>query len=245
MGNAGVRTDSDLQLESVCKSLLGSPDEKCHLFPSLTYAEACRAYLETYAPSSPGPGKLRVAKHAICVPSPRNGISPQELGACGYIELYIAFFPADLAPLAKSFWQHTGTGISSRMAEYCLSILSHETEVLADVRARAFLHETYPTPKLKNMPESNGKDDMGMLKRTTTSLHALPLVKAADAKRVLQRRIADLVVEDASMEMGARIAQRIVCDDDVVLFPTGMSAIWHTHLALVEYFPGSKSVAFG
>lgn len=39
------------------------------------------------------------------------------------MELHIIFFPAEIFPLAKSFWQHTGDGISSRMAEKCLEFL--------------------------------------------------------------------------------------------------------------------------
>lgn len=88
-------------------------------------------------------------------------------------------------------------------------------------------------------------DNTNALNKTATLLHELPLAKAAEAKRILRQRIADLVVEDPSMEKSARIAQRVVSEDDVVLFPTGMAAIWHTHLALVKCFPGSKSVSFG
>lgn len=39
------------------------------------------------------------------------------------VELHIVLFPAEHARLAKSYWQHTGNGISSRLAEYCLSLV--------------------------------------------------------------------------------------------------------------------------
>jgi cystathionine gamma-synthase len=179
-------------------------------------------------------------RRAINVPQSGHGsISARESETPEYIELYVVFFPSDLARLAKSFWQHTGTGISSRMAEYCLSVLSHQTEVSSG----------YPTPPLTpNLPEPstcNNNDDMTTLSGVASPLYALPLVKAARAKQIVRQRIANLVVEDPSMEKSARIAQRVVSEDDVVLFPSGMSAIWHVHLALVQCFPRSKSVSFG
>ena len=39
-------------------------------------------------------------------------------------DIHITLFPASHWPLAKSFWQHTGTGISSRFAEHCLRLLN-------------------------------------------------------------------------------------------------------------------------
>lgn len=49
--------------------------------------------------------------------------------------IFIVFFPQDVFPLAKSYWQHTGDGISSRQADRCLSLLeqskSAEQEVVA------------------------------------------------------------------------------------------------------------------
>ena len=84
-----------------------------------------------------------------------------------------------------------------------------------------------------------------MLKQAIPPFHVLDLAEAVEAKQTVRQRIANLVVEDPSIEKSARVAQRIVTGDDVILFPTGMAAIWHSHLALVECFPGSKSVSFG
>lgn len=186
-----------------------------------------------------GLNKLRVVRRAINVPLSGNAISASEPETPSHIEFYVVFFPPDLARLAKSFWQHTGTGISSRMAEYCLAILSRQAEVSSG-------YPTPPlTPNLKNMPESSTCNDMTTLSGVDSPLHSLPLVKAAEAKQIVRQRIANLVVEDPSMEKSARIARCVVSEDDVVLFPSGMSAIWHAHLALVECFPRSKSVSFG
>ena len=53
--------------------------------------------------------------------SPNGPPSPPRIRC---VDLHIVLFPHDAAPLAKQFWQHTGLGISSRLAERCLSMLS-------------------------------------------------------------------------------------------------------------------------
>lgn len=47
------------------------------------------------------------------------------------VQLYLVLFPESAFPLAKSYWQHTGDGVSSRLAEHCLDILK-ETGRLGD-----------------------------------------------------------------------------------------------------------------
>ncbi|KAI8865350.1 PLP-dependent transferase, partial [Ramicandelaber brevisporus] len=39
------------------------------------------------------------------------------------VDVYTVLFPAAAAPIAKQFWQHTGEGISSRLASHILEIL--------------------------------------------------------------------------------------------------------------------------
>jgi len=165
------------------------------------------------------------------------------------------FFPTSLAYPAKLFWQYTGIGMSSRMAEYCLSILFHETGISGGVRSQAAPRTTWdatcpapastPNPRDAKLTTCNDRDDTAMIKQAIPPFHVLDLAEAAEAKQTVRRRIANLVVEDPSIEKSARVAQRIVTEDDVILFPTGMAAIWHSDLALVECFPGSKSVSFG
>jgi cystathionine gamma-synthase len=46
--------------------------------------------------------------------------SPRADRGCKPREIYAVAYPADLFPQAKSFWQHTGRGISSRYASYWL-----------------------------------------------------------------------------------------------------------------------------
>lgn len=182
-------------------------DEKCYLFPSLRYASACQDYLRQYSPPirTVDEAEIRVECCELTIPS-----SPPE-GKQGMI-LFMAYFPPDLARLAKSFWQHPGLGISSRMAEYYLSILALEANQ-HNLRGGE-----------RSWGSLLGRDDI-------RPFHALPRAEADEAKRIITDRIAQLA--------GAK------SEADVVLFPSGMSAIWHVHLAIVECFPGSKSVCFG
>ncbi|KAG8978778.1 hypothetical protein FRB90_008349, partial [Tulasnella sp. 427] len=113
------------------------PGERCLLFPTATIAGECRSFIRRHSPT---PVTVRLVQYMICpqsstekptlipptspassktiiVPSPCQG-TPSES-----VELHIVLFPADTFPLAKSFWQHTGDGISSRMAEKCLEFL--------------------------------------------------------------------------------------------------------------------------
>ena len=82
------------------------------------------------------------------------------------------------------------------------------------------------------------------------------LESAADAKRTIRRRIAELVSQDAPVPCpvsnGAEGATgkstrggRRVEEGDVFLFPGGMAAIWHAHQMILGVSPPMKSVCFG
>lgn len=80
----------------------------------------------------------------------------------------------------------------------------------------------------------------------------MPLTDVAIAKRTLRRRIAGVLThEDESSPTGEdtlRPSNRGVegvTEDNVYLFPTGMSAIWHAHQLCLNAFPPAMSVSFG
>ncbi len=55
--------------------------------------------------------------------SPSASAAPSNIAGLDVIELQIVLFPRGLFPLAKQFWQHTGDGISSRLAERALAFM--------------------------------------------------------------------------------------------------------------------------
>ena len=78
----------------------------------------------------------------------------------------------------------------------------------------------------------------------------LDVAAVTQAKRALRRRIAGVLVRDESAVNGeVEVAQSVrgvaVTEDDVFLFPTGMSAIWTAHQFALDARGAKKSVCFG
>jgi cystathionine gamma-synthase len=78
---------------------------------------------------------------------------------------------------------------------------------------------------------------------------------ATFAKRALRRRIAGVLLRDgpadwdavgsANSELQPSRRGPGVTEDDVYLYPTGMTAIWNAHQIISGVRPAAKSVAFG
>ena len=78
----------------------------------------------------------------------------------------------------------------------------------------------------------------------------LDVAAAQLAKGALRRRIAGVLVRDESAAGGeVEVAQSVrgaaVTENDVFLFPTGMSAIWSAHQLALDVRGAKKSVCFG
>lgn len=79
------------------------------LFPTHRIAEKCRDFIIPTATNA------RLAQLTVCDPSPNPAIP------C--IEIHAVIFDKDHWGIAKQFWQHTGLGVSSRLAERALDCL--------------------------------------------------------------------------------------------------------------------------
>ncbi|KAG8958331.1 hypothetical protein FRC03_009225 [Tulasnella sp. 419] len=134
------------KLSFICEKRFGLPNEKSILFPSSTIADACRTFIKdqhrVLNPTSPSP-QIRLVQYNICpqssttppppptstkgenviVPSPCD---PKTTDPSNIIDLHIVFLPQEIFRIGKSFWQHVGDGISSRLAEKCLSMLNDD-----------------------------------------------------------------------------------------------------------------------
>lgn len=84
----------------------------------------------------------------------------------------------------------------------------------------------------------------------------LPVEAAAFAKRAMRRRIAGVLIHDTpnhwsqageqSTEVGPSTrGVKEVSEDDVFLYPTGMSAIFSAHQLALGTMPSAKSICFG
>ena len=251
------------KLASICEQKFGVNGEQAMLFPSQKIAEMCRTFMLDRASQQGSVVPVRLVQFLI---SPENATASTANSA----ELHIVLFPADAFPLAKQFWQHTGLGISSRLAEHCLSMLPDESRPTSP---------TVPTPVLTKRAGSNRH----YAKKSTSSpplappigtenseeLSAdhvtyleerygrnLPVAAANSAKRAMRRRIAGVLVHDAPSDWSqagehdtavgpSTRGVKEVSEDDVFLYSTGMAAIWSAHQLALGARPLAKSICFG
>ncbi|CAG8478421.1 3782_t:CDS:2 [Racocetra persica] len=259
------------KLMSICEEKFAKPSESCLLFPNRKATEHCRTYLRRYFESN-NPACFRLAEITIVTPDQSKSLTQ------GNVTLHIIFFPKEAFSVAKSFWQHTGDGISSRLAEFALNILqakSNEqyTKNLYEVSTkRASFCKRY-----SNIQTSYSRnldcEPKGTLFTDITSINDsfveqnfyveerygrnLPMSFAEKAKLELRRRIASsLKIEEnkdrldniisSSVDLSV-LTERLVKDvteNEVFLFPSGMSSIFHAHRFLLTAFPPRKRCHF-
>ncbi|KAJ2781540.1 Cystathionine gamma-synthase [Coemansia javaensis] len=234
------------------------PGEAVMLFPSLACAKRCVEFIYDQAPKQldpaggaapayalPRPGQVRIVQHAI-EPVNREAAALDAMrGALGAgVALHCVLFPEDLFPLAKQYWQHSGNGISARLADYCLGI-ERANEQCGGSGAAAFRggYRRGAAQRKEPAPESDAEAGTYVEERFGRNLDAR---YAADMKLALRRRIAGALAGDGQAR-GAQGGGGGVAGpsaDDVFLTATGMSAVFYVHQALLRVRPG-KSVCFG
>ncbi|KAI0041619.1 PLP-dependent transferase [Auriscalpium vulgare] len=226
------------KLARICAQKFGTPSEDAVLFPSARIADDCRAFLAARAVPA------RVVQHCIAG------------AAC----VFAVLFPAASFSVAKQFWQHTGLGVSSRLAEHCLAALPPASPT----HTRSASHKHYAAKPPRGLPLSasppiaNGVARDEVEAEALDADHAVYLEErygrnldagaAAGAKAVLRRRIAGVLVRDGTQhDVGVDVSVRgvAVTEGDVFLYPTGMGAIWSSHQLALAVRGAQKSVCFG
>ncbi|KAK4687405.1 hypothetical protein P7C73_g2720, partial [Tremellales sp. Uapishka_1] len=268
------------KLAALCVAKFGkADDEQCILLPSAQTASNGRDFLAAQTPSIPA----RIVEFAIC-PSSNFSSSPTEsefsraAASVEVIELQILLFDKANWSFAKAFWQHTGDGISSRMAERALALLGetpagkekengHKVETNTKSKYSRNSHYSRRGPSITSTPSSpaipqGAVAEENLTPDLSTYLEErygrnLPLASAPLAKQALKRRIAGgLLPSDEDfgqaedLARGAGSGKAAVQEEDVYLYPGGMSAIWHAHnIARVARRqagePEGKSVCYG
>ncbi|SJX64314.1 probable STR2-Cystathionine gamma-synthase [Sporisorium reilianum f. sp. reilianum] len=140
------------RLASLLSKKFARPGEACMLFPSAKVAERCRDFMraqstgETVLP-------IRIVRFSMLEHSVPGGAGGASSSTAEHVSdqleatqfhassttahyIFIVFFPEDVFALAKSYWQHTGDGISSRQADRCLSLLEQSKSAEHDVAAK-------------------------------------------------------------------------------------------------------------
>jgi cystathionine gamma-synthase len=167
--------------------------------------------------------------------------------------LYLILFPTEDFGLAKQFWQHTGTGISSRFAEYCLVKL----HLLFPMRIEAgHLSKQFKQQSREHTWEMHRAS---LQEERSTWVEErfgrnLPNDLVTEAKIALRKRIAGVIGDSSSdsptlgnegLLKGADRQCMGVTQDHVRLFSCGMSAIYFAHQAVTELLEDRRTVQFG
>ena len=240
------------------------------LFPKQRVAEQCRSFIEQRSSSKGAPVNARLLHLFIC-PENKPSDSSNNVIARDGVDLHIVLFPADSYSIAKEFWQHTGQGISSRLAEKCLSLwpddgqlVQRSSPVSSRFPSRGH-NRHYSAVKIPSSPtsvpsspviEDLSKDHSVYLEERYG--RNLPIAAAAFAKRILRSRVAGVLKENSSgcqsdpyteqKDLPVGPSTRGVAEvavDDVYLYPTGMAAVWNAHNMALAVLPPAKSICFG
>ncbi|KAF4556161.1 Cystathionine gamma-synthase-like protein [Elsinoe fawcettii] len=240
----------------------GRPDEKAMLFPTRSCAQRCVDFLTSNRPDQ------RQAVHIVeFVPCPTKS---QPSGPYVLPKICAVLYPKDQWPLAKSFWQHTGEGVSSRRAEFCEKALAEGTMV-----EKSTVEEV---PRLKKGPRryqrqvSIGGNEVDLQKNgdhtnghnNTEELDPARFVEerfgrnlnvgfTEQAKLATRRRIAGVLSKDMDLHDALQEPEEIekvrhqdgFSVDDVLLYPCGMNSIFQMHRTLRLARGEMKSVMFG
>lgn len=96
----------------------------CYLFTELRHALECRDYVTSYSLH----GDNAIASYVLCIRSIEVILDVKTDGYSGkdsVLIIYAEFCPVAQSQLLSEFWRLVGTGISSRLAEYCEAFDCH------------------------------------------------------------------------------------------------------------------------
>jgi cystathionine gamma-synthase len=167
--------------------------------------------------------------------------------------------------VAKQYWQHSGEGVSSRRAEYCFSLFREGLLVEPSTLAQS----TPKSPRVCKGPRRYQKKtsvDFDSLNGSTEGEvqdpvqfveerfgRNLNITMTNNAKLAIRRRIAGSLTADVgltealALDMEASTTRNVLgfSEDDVYLYPTGMSSIFNAHRNIMKAKGQLKAVVFG
>ncbi|KAJ5118538.1 hypothetical protein N7526_010175 [Penicillium atrosanguineum] len=231
-----------------------SEKETATLFPSVKTARTCHSFIVSKIPVEQS-RQVRIV----------NFNPPQHTEAG----------PTAITSTLSSVWQHSGNGISSRRGEFCLRALQDgflvedkssatsesiqrpckgprryqgRGSVSGISRTPSTPMPSAETPSATNNGVEDGRDYSQFIEerfgRNLSTLHA------NQAKNGVRRRIAGVLTADVDLPEALETASsegRVagISEDDVYLYPSGMSAIFNVHQILMNARGLMKSICFG
>ncbi|KAF2429580.1 cystathionine gamma-synthase [Tothia fuscella] len=239
----------------------GSPSEKVMLFPSQCIALRCSTFINEQI--------LHLNKGAVriiaLISDPEKETQDMK---CVCPQIFAVFFPSEHWSTAKAFWQHSGDGVSSRRAEYCHGLFKEGLLVIKISTDDPQSLKKGPRRYRKSITQdsaSNGQSDIVESQEDLPEDKAgglfieerfgrnLQLKFASNAKLAIKKRIAGSLTADVALEDALKVGKdeertRQVpgfSEDDIYLYPTGMSSIFNTHRSLMVARGHLKSISYG
>ncbi|GEQ67071.1 hypothetical protein JCM33374_g734 [Metschnikowia sp. JCM 33374] len=226
--------------------------ERCMLFSSSAAAKRCREFIRA---KTDKPTLVRRILQ-LTTPPPKTEFEKSSVVECTVV---CVIMPEEDFPLAKQYWQHTGEGVSSRMAEYVLKELFEKEEKpqgRSGSRSKQELQAQSIQKKSPSISASlrSGSDSLSQNENVDRDFNTfieqkygrvLDLKFATQAKVALRRRIAGKADQAQVGQIDTKRSSAI-SEDDVYLYPTGMTSIFHAHQAVlgISKVP-KKSICFG
>ncbi|KAK4056833.1 Cystathionine gamma-synthase [Microbotryomycetes sp. JL221] len=140
------------QLAKLVRTRFGRSDELCILLPTRNTAKRCQAFLLTLSP----PANSRIIEWTIQSNKVASSTMDSDMAARQRtLTLFACFASATNWSGLKQYWQHTGEGISSRMAERCLSLLGELDSETSSPKPE----QSEPSPTT-SAPTSTGSDTL-------------------------------------------------------------------------------------
>ncbi|KAJ5114601.1 hypothetical protein NUU61_000360 [Penicillium alfredii] len=239
--------------------------ETATLFSSLKTARICHSFIVPKIPAEQS-HKVRIVNF---IPSHTEARSTTITTF-----LSCVIYPKEYASVAKQVWQHSGNGISSRRSEFCFRALEDGflVEEKASATAESIAQRPCKGPRRyqgrgalngvtrgsahsvsgDSPSERNGVDDgrdYSQFIEERFGRNLSPML-ADQAKLAIRRRIAGVLTADMELPEAlettsseARVSG--TSEDDVFLFPSGMSSIFNTHQILMNVRGPMNSICFG
>jgi cystathionine gamma-synthase len=224
------------------------------LFPTHATASRCRDFFTRLAPDT----QVRIVD---LVPSEEKDRSEELVMISPRISAFL--FPSIHFSIAKQFWQHSGDGVSSRRAEYCARLFKEGLLVEPSTLSASPSRRMCKGPRRYQKKTSVDFDSMeaptnGEVQDPVQFVEErfgrnLDLTMAKNAKLAIRRRIAGSLTADVgltealSLDMESATTRNVAgfSENDVYLYPTGMSAIFNTHRNLLKAKGQLKAIVYG
>lgn len=242
----------------------GNPEtETATLFASVKTALLCQSFIVSKVPTEEA-RKVRIVNF---IPSPNADAGATTVTS----SLSAVIYPKEYAPISKQVWQHSGNGISSRRGEFCMRAL--EDGFLVEDKASSASAEPLSQRPCKGPRRYQGKGSISGITRSPPAEKSplangvedgrdyaqfieerfgrnLSTMLANQAKLAVRKRISGVLTADVELPEAleadsaeGRVAG--ISEDDVYLYPSGMSAIFNAHQTLLASRGQLQSICFG